>query len=237
MNKNPPDFFNQDIAKIYDDRNSKLLKISDCSFFLLSLILKNLPDKARVLCVGAGTGAEIIFLSQIYPEWTFVALEPSGPMLEVCREKTRKAGIQDRCEFVNSYIHEMDKGENFDAVLSLLVGHFVPLDIRAKFYQEMTDRLKVGGTLASVEISYDLESKEFPFMIKNWESIQALMGATSETLAMLPKLLKEKLVVLSPSKIVELIKQSGIQRPVPFFQAFMIHGFYGIKENQKQHKD
>lgn len=229
MNKNTPDFFNQDMAVAYDNRNSRLSKISDCYLFLLSLVLKDLPQKAKILCVGAGTGAEILFLSKIYPEWSFVALEPSKPMLDVCREKIKKEGLEDRCEFVNGYIHDMKNTEDFDGVLSVLVGHFVPLKDRPKFYKDMTDRLKKGGKLINLEISFDLESKEFPEMLKNWEAIQTLMGATPESITMLPKQLKEMLTVIPPEETKRLIRNSGIKTPISFFQGFMIHGVCGVK--------
>ena len=231
MSKTTPDFFNQKMASDYDERNSKLSQISDCFQFLYSLILQKLPAKAHILCVGAGTGAEILTLSKIYPEWTFVALDPSGPMLDICRERTRNAGIADRCKYVQGYIHDLPLVEEFDAVLSVLVGHFVPLDERASFYLNMSQRLKAGGILINLEISFDLESKEFPSMLENWKAIQSLMGATPESLSKMKDQLKEMLTILPPQKIGELIQQSGIKIPVSFFQAFLIVGHYGVKES------
>jgi len=93
----------------------------------------------------------------------------------------------------------------------------------------VADRLKKGGYLINVEISFDLDSVEYPSMLKNWESIQRLMGATAESLAKLPSALKEILSVMPPAEIGRLIRLGGINNPVQFFQAFMINGWYGIK--------
>lgn len=121
-------------------------------------------------------------------------------MLNVCRERLENAGVAARCEFVHGYVHDLPKQPNFDAVLSILVAHFVKRDDRLSLFQNMTDRLRTGGYLVNAEISFGLDSPEFPPMLSNWESIQALMGGTSESLAALPKVLRETLTVLPRSK-------------------------------------
>ncbi len=224
------DFFTPEMAQRYDERNHKLLPILDCLHFLMGLVLKNLSEHSHVLSVGAGTGKEIISLSQIFPHWTFVALEPSASMLQVCREQLQAKGLADRCDFVQGYIQDLPQQPTFDAVLSILVGHFVNRDERLNFFKTMSSRLRSGGYLVNAEISFDLDSLEFPSMLKNWESIQALMGATPASLAALPKQLREVLTVLPPSETERLFRQSGISCPIRFFQSFMVCGWFGIKD-------
>jgi tRNA (cmo5U34)-methyltransferase len=224
-----PDFFTKEAAQGYDERNSKLSKISDALHFLTGLALKDLPPNARVLCAGAGTGAEILSLSKVYPGWEFTALDPSQSMLEVCRRNMENAGLLDRCEFVHGYTAGLPQGQDFDAVLSIFVGHFIKREERLNFYREMTIRLRPGGYLVNAEISFDLGSEEFPSMLKGWEAVQEKMGATAESLTNLPKILHEVLTVLPPGETEELIRRSGIATPVRFFQAFMICAWFGLK--------
>jgi tRNA (cmo5U34)-methyltransferase len=229
MNKPPVDFFTKEAAEHYDARNSRLNRISDCLHFLIGLLLRDLPVKSRILCVGAGTGAEILYLSQIFPQWRFVALDPSLPMLDLCRKRMVDAGVAERCEFIHGYVGELRGHDNFDAVLSVLVAHFVTHDERPGFYREMTQRLRSGGSLVNAEISFDLDSAEFPAMLKGWEAVQTLMGGTPEYLAALPKQLKDMLTVLPPAETELLLRQSGIAVPLRFFQALMICGWHGTK--------
>jgi tRNA (cmo5U34)-methyltransferase len=231
MKNNPSaiDHFN-DAAKQYDERNRQLAPIMNNLHFLIRLILKNIPDRARVLCVGVGTGTEILSLSETFTEWRFVGVDPSIGMINVCREKLKIAGILDRCELINGSVNDVPEGEKFDSVLSILVGHFVKLEDRLHFYTAMCDRLNQNGFLINTEISYDLNSQHFPLMLKNWEAIQSLMGATPESLENLSTQLREMLTVMSPSEIEIFLNQSGIHVPVRFYQAFMIHGWYGIKK-------
>lgn len=216
-------------AKAYDEKNLQLAPIADNMHFLIRLILKDAPVRARVLCVGVGTGAEILSLSKQFPEWTFVGVDPSIGMLDVCRDRLKSAGVLDRCELIHGYVHDVAKGENFDIALSVLVAHFVKREERLSYYKAMADRLRSNGYLINTEISFDLNSEEFSSMLKNWEAVQLLMGATPESIANLSQVLREMLSVISPLETESLLKQSGIQLPVRFFQAFMISGWYGLK--------
>jgi tRNA (cmo5U34)-methyltransferase len=229
MNKPPTEFFNKEAAQDYDERNAKLAQISGCLHFLTGLILKDLPPQARVLCVGVGTGAELLSLARTFPEWTFVALEPSLDMLKLCQERTKEAGVDTRCEFVHGYIQDLPPHEKFDAALSILVAHFIKREERRSFFQHMTAHLRPGGSLVNAEISGDLDAAEFPQMLKGWEQVQTLMGGTPESIATLPKQLREILTVLPPAETEALLRESGIKCPLRFFQALMISAWWGKK--------
>lgn len=223
-------FFTAELSKNYDEKNRRLAPIADNMHFLIRLILKDLPSCSRLLCVGVGTGAEILSLCTEHPEWSFVGVDPSASMLEVCRERLKKAGVMDRCELIQGYVHEAPAGENFEAALSILVAHFVKREDRILFYQNMQQRLKAGGYLINTEISFDLDSPEFPSMLKNWEQVQSLMGATADSIQALPHTLRDILCVLPPAETERLIRAGGIHLPIRFFQSFLISGWYGRKE-------
>lgn len=224
-----PDLFNQDMAKRYDERNNKLSAISDNLHFLVRLVLADLPEHARILCVGVGTGAEILSLAKARPEWTFVGVDPSKEMLEVCRSRLVQEGVSQRCELIHGYVQDAPAGAAFDGVVSILVAHFIPRAERQSFYRDIIERLKLKGYFVSAEISADLDAPEFPAMLKNWEQVQALMGATPESLQNLGDTLRNTLSVLSPDETTALWQESGFSAPVPFFQAFMIRGWHARK--------
>jgi tRNA (cmo5U34)-methyltransferase len=220
--------FNRDASRTYDEKNSRLSPIVQNLHFLTGLILKGLPTRSRILCVGVGTGAEILSLAKEYPEWSFVGVDPSAAMLEVCKERLEQLGVSGRCELVHGYIQDVPS-EGFDAILCVLVGHFVGRDERSGFYGEMHKRLKEDGYLINAEISFDLDSDSFPSMLEHWRRIQALMGATQESLASLPQALRDMLTVLRPQDVEQFMKASGFVLPTRFFQSFMITGWYAKK--------
>jgi len=224
------DFFTENASKAYDQKNHALAPIAENMHFLIRLVLKDLPARARILCVGVGTGAEILSLAKNHPEWRFVGVDPSAAMLAVCSERLKDAHLSDRCELVHGYVQDVAPEEDFDAVLSVLVGHFIEQSERLDFYRNMQQRLKAGGYFINTEISFDLEAPEFPAMLENWKSVQALMGATPDNLGNLAETLRDHLSILSPAMVKDLIRVSGIAMPVKFFQAFMISGWYGQKD-------
>ncbi len=223
-----PNFFDQEMADAYDLRNRPLKPISDNLHFLLRLVLADLPVDARVLCVGAGTGAEILSLAGEFPGWSFVGVDPSEEMLAVGRYRLKQAGVLDRCELVRGYVHDAPL-IGFHAAVSLLVAHFVKREGRSAFYSAIYDRLRPGGRFVSAEISGDVQGLDFPEMLEDWKRIQALMGATPESLATLDIMMRDMLGVVTTAETEAMWKAAGFQKPVPFFQAFMIRGWHATK--------
>ncbi|SMO72285.1 class I SAM-dependent methyltransferase [Paracoccus laeviglucosivorans] len=225
----PHPAFNRDMAESYDQKNSGLAPISDNLHFLVQMVLAGLPARARILCVGVGTGAEILSLARAFPEWRFTGVDPSAEMLEVCRGRLDRAGLLERCELIHGFAHDAPKGANFDAALAMLVAHFIGHEHRPGFYRDIHDRLKPGGSFVSAEICVDLDAPEFPAMLQNWEQVQSRMGATPEALQKLPDTLRHVLGVLSPAQTDDLLKAAGFALPVPFFQAFLIRGVFATR--------
>ena len=228
----PSDFFNQALAETYDEKNRKLAPIADGLHFLVRLVLADLPTDARILCVGVGTGAEVLSLATAHPKWSFVGVDPSAEMLGVCRDRLQQADVLDRCELIHGFVQDAPEDPEFDAVLSILVAHFVRAEDRPGYYREIHDRLRPDGCFVSAEICFDLESQEMPEMLRNWERVQTLMGATAESLQQLPDTLRNTLCVLSPTKTEALLRAAGFELPVPFFQAFLIRGFFATRSGR-----
>lgn len=222
-------FFNGELARRYDDRNSKLGELSAGMHFAIRLVLDDLPPDARILCVGIGTGAEIMSLAQSHAGWRFVGVDPSIEMLAVCREKLTGASLLDRCELITGYIDDVSADDPFDAILTVMVTHFISHDDRPNFYRSVHDRLRTGGYFVSTEISADLEAADFPPMLRDWAQIQALMGATPEALHNLQMVLRNELSLLSPEATVRLLQTTGFDQPIHFFQTFLVHGWYATK--------
>lgn len=223
-------FFNAAAAHTYDEKNRALAPMADAMHFLIRLILADLPPQSRVLCVGVGTGAEIFSLAKEYPALSFVGVDPSEAMLEVCKERLEKENLGERCELIHGYVEDVPTDIPFAAVLSILVGHFIKKEERVAFYQNIHHRLLKGGIFINTELSFDVASSEFPHMLKEWEKVQRLMGATPESIASLPRVLTEVLTVLPPAEVENSICASGFLSPIQFFQSLMIRGWYAKKE-------
>ncbi len=91
--------FDQDRASSYDQRFAKLAPLRDALHLLIRMVLAELPANARILCIGVGTGAELIYLAQAFPRWRFTAVDPAAPMLDICRQRAEEWDIASRCTF------------------------------------------------------------------------------------------------------------------------------------------
>ena len=66
-NQEPAVVFDQERASSYDKRFAKLAPLRDALHLLMRVILSELPTDAHILCVGVGTGSELIYLAQNFP--------------------------------------------------------------------------------------------------------------------------------------------------------------------------
>lgn len=149
-------FFDNKSSESYDERNRRLLPIIKNLHFLTQLVLADLPADAHILCVGVGTGEEIMALASTYPGWKFTGVEPSAPMCDICQKKIEDAGLASRCTIVNGYVADIDDAPEFDAALCFLVTHFITdLTERQGIFTGMHRRLKPGGYLINADISND----------------------------------------------------------------------------------
>jgi tRNA (cmo5U34)-methyltransferase len=222
------EIFNQ-TAATYDQKWSRLAPINNALHLLTSSILSELPEMARILCVGAGTGAEILSLARTFPGWHFTAVEPSAPMLDVFRRRADEEGISSRCVFHSGYLDFLPPAEPFDAATAFLVSQFIQeRDVRSKFFQSIAGRLRPEGVLVSSDLAADLSAAaDQPGLLEIWFQVMSGSGNLSQPdeIAKMREAYTRDVAVLPPSEVSEIITRGGFDSPVLFFQAGMIHAW------------
>jgi tRNA (cmo5U34)-methyltransferase len=119
--------FDEKRAATYDERAAKLAPLRDTLHLLTRLILAELPNNARILCIGVGTGLELIYLAHEFPQWQFTAVEPAPAMLEICRQKAEASGIASRCTWHEGYLDSLPVSEPFDAATQQVIFSLLAL--------------------------------------------------------------------------------------------------------------
>ncbi|WP_034302701.1 class I SAM-dependent methyltransferase [Herbaspirillum sp. RV1423] len=217
--------FNQQAAS-YDNQWEKLAPLRDGLYLLLSAVLSDLPNNARILSIGAGTGAEIISLAEKFPGWHFTAVEPSGPMLEVFRHKAEKQGITSRCTFHEGYLDSLPKGEAFHAATSLLVSQFIlEQDKRVGFFQSIKQRLRPDGYLISSDLSSDVDSYSYLNLLEIWMRMMSNADVGPEKLNQMRTAYARDVAILPQEKVGEIIASGGFEQPTLFYQCGLIHAW------------
>lgn len=214
-------------AGAYDRQWDKLAPLGECLHALIGMVFGGLADDARILCVGAGTGAEVIHLATRFPRWEFTVVEPSAKMLAVCRRRAEEHGITARCVFHEGYLDSLPGSASFDAATSLLVSQFfTDRDERSAFFRTIAARLRPDALLASADLVSDIDSAEYRSLLEVWLRMLRVAEVPSENLERMPAVYKHDVAVLPPKQVSAIIASGGFEGPVQFFQGGLIHAWY-----------
>lgn len=217
--------FDQQATK-YDQQWEKMTPMSDMLYFFLKIFFSALPPEASVLCVGAGTGKELLFLAREFPRWRFTVVEPSGAMLQVCRSSLEDAGHTSRCDFHHGYVHSLSPKRKHDAATCFLVSQFIlDPEKRSLFFREIAGRLKPGGILASSDLSADTSSENYQDTLALWLKVVAQASLADGDMEKIKETYAKDIAILPAGSIVSIIESGGFETPVRFYQAGMIQAF------------
>ncbi|HWA28254.1 MAG TPA: class I SAM-dependent methyltransferase [Lacunisphaera sp.] len=221
-----PNHFDAKNAASYDTRWAPLAPLRDSLHLQIGLILRPLPAEARILCVGVGTGAEIIALARRFPDWRFLASDPSAPMLDICRQRLAAEGIADRCEFHQAYVQELPTGAAFDAATALLVSHFITQrEPRIEFFRGIAARLRPQGLLISADLSRSATGQHERLLLV-WQEMMRHAGASEEQVAAMLESYGRSVSILTTAEIEDLLTAAGFGPPVQFAQSLLIHAWF-----------
>lgn len=219
--------FNQQAASAYDSQWARLAPFRDGLHLLVAAVLAELPVDARILCVGAGTGAEILSLAEKFPGWRFTAVEPSAPMLDVFRRKAQEQGIASRCTFHEGYLDSLPSCEPFDAATSLLVSHFIlQQDERTGFFRGIRQRLRPNGILINSDLTSDTDAPHYGALLEVWMRTMAGADLSQEKQEQMRAAYRRDVAILAPEIVAGMMASGGFDTPVQFYQCGLIHGWF-----------
>ena len=225
-----PITFDQHRAETYDDQFAEIAPIKTALNLLIQVAWSDLPDDARILCVGAGTGNELLALARVNPTWRFTALDPSEPMLDICRTRMAAEGFADRCTTHTGKLPTLPESEPFDAATALLVSHFITdREDRCRFFRAIAARLKPGGRLVNADISADLNAADYPNRLALWRKMLAHTNIAPDEVDKMTSVLGEQVAVVPPAEIAALLEASGLEEPTLFYQSVLIHAWLSRK--------
>ncbi len=226
-NQEPTIVFDKERAASYDKRMAKLAPLRDALHLLIRVILSELPADARVLCVGVGTGSELIDLAQTFPQWQFTALEPAAPMLDICRQRAEECGIASRCTFHEGYLDSLPGSHSFDAATCLLVSHFfMQKEERRNFFSQIASRVRPNGYLVSSDLVSDMSTSAYQSLLEVWLRMLRYSEVPAEEVEKFRAAHGREAAVLPPHEVESIIASSGFDTPVLFFQTLLIHAWY-----------
>lgn len=221
-------------ASGYDKQWVRMAPIRDGLYFLLESIFADLPADARILCVGVGTGAELAYLARTFPRWRFTALDPSGAMLNVCRQRASAEGYISRCNFHEGYLDSLPIEDRHDGATCFLVSQFIlAQEVRSEFFRAIADRLVPGGVLASSDLASDIGSNAYDALLRVWLQVMSSAVIQPKVLERTRAAYAKDVAILPPQRIASIIESAGFEPPVQFFQAGLMHAWVSKRASGK----
>ena len=181
-----------------------------------ALLRTLLPDGARILIIGAGTGADALALAAQNPNWQLTCVEPLTEMLDRARAKT--AAIA-HITYHRGYLADLPPDEPYDAALCQLVSHFIPeRAAKAQLLRDIAARLKPGGYLIQTDI---IESDELPALIH----FARAQGMPPEGAPLMEKRFNEDIHPLAIEDLPRLAAENGYRAQKTYFRTLTICGW------------
>jgi demethylmenaquinone methyltransferase/2-methoxy-6-polyprenyl-1,4-benzoquinol methylase/phosphoethanolamine N-methyltransferase len=119
----------------------------------LTLDLAAIAAGERVLDAGCGPGTLAIAAKErAGPQGEVCGIDAGAEMIQLAQEKARKAGVDAR--FQVGLIEAIPfPDQHFDVVLSTLMLHHLPDDLKRRGFREIARVLKPGGRLLAADLS------------------------------------------------------------------------------------
>lgn len=175
-------------------------------------------EPARVLVIGAGgTAGEIIAAARLEPAWSFVAIDPSPPMLELARAHMDDAGVSDRVKTVLGTLKDIDSTPSFDAAIMIGVLHHLAGDeAKQEILTQIAARLLPAAPVV-IAGNYRPYSSQ-PLLMAAWAARWRMNGATPEEVqSKMNKILHGAEPPQSEEAVVALLENAGFLKPLRFF--------------------
>ena len=130
-NQKQRNFFNEKIES-YDQVHETYMETK-------RMLAQNLDkDKKKILDLGAGTGLELIYLFEKYPNANAVVIDISENMLE----ELSKRDFAKRVTTICGDFFEVDFGKDYDAVISTSALHHFKPEEKEILYKKIFECLK-----------------------------------------------------------------------------------------------
>ena len=204
----------------------EIFKLSCCC------LKATLPQRARVLVVGAGTGMEIIEFAPLNPDWSFYGIDPSEKMLSLARKKISEKKIRNKISLVQGHVDDLSDNESFDAATCILVMHFQKDDgAKLDLLTSISRSLKPGAPFILVDGCGKPGSRVFKKNLNAWKQYPVIHGLNPDYVEKAFNKTILKLVRFVPeSRILELLREAGFTKIFKFYSGFLYSGWTAYKK-------
>lgn len=196
-----------------------------------SCLRARLPETARLLVVGAGTGMEICEFAPLNPGWSFCGVDPSADMLALAGRKLSERSLANHIELKKGYVDELEDDAQFDGATCVLVMHFLKDDgSKRALLESIGRRLKRGAPLVLIDGFGEPGNAEFEEAKAAWKQYPILHGVPGGAVEKAFRDVIMKMVQFVPeARIFDLLKTAGFTRTFRYYSGFLYGGWMSYR--------
>jgi tRNA (cmo5U34)-methyltransferase len=186
------------------------------------LLAERVPPTGEMLVLGAGGGLELKVLAESQPDWRFLGIDPSAPMLAVARDTL--GPLVSRVELLEGYIDDAPD-RAFDGATCLLTLHFLSAEQRLHTLLGLRRRLKPGAPLVVAHHSFPQGPGEQRRWLERYAAFAIASGVPKADAQRAINAMPERLPLLSPEQDLALLREAGFEDIELFYAAFTFKGW------------
>ena len=218
-------FLDREMVKRYGDGPRRFVPGLDALHVMTALLLaERAPEDARVLVLGAGGGQELKALADARPDWTFVGVDPAGPMLDLAAQVMGDEAH--RADLIEGYIDDAPEGP-FDAATCLLTLHFLDETERVRTVREIHRRLKPGAPFVAAHGSFPQGPGEKDLWLSRYAAFAVSSGFDPEQAEAARSAVAASVNMLTPEQDEAILREGGFADAALFYAAFTWRGWIG----------
>jgi len=188
------------------------------------LLAERVPEKGRVLVVGAGGGMELKTFAQAHPYWTFDGVDPSPEMIDLAEQTL--GPLTSRVRLHQGDIDVAPEGP-FDAATCLLTMHFIEPEERQRVTSEIHRRLRPGAPFVVVHMSIPQQEAERSQWLSRYASFAVSSGVDPQKAETARAAIESQLPLLTPEQDEAILREAGFSNISLFYAGFTFRGWVG----------
>lgn len=212
----------QAVARYLDGPRRFVPGLADLHRMTGILLAERAPADARVLVLGAGGGLELKALAEAHPGWSFVGVDPAGPMLALAAETL--GPLAARVELVQGYIEDAPPGP-FDAATCLLTLHFLEPAERRRTASAIRRRMRPGGPFVAAHGSFPQGAGERARWLSRYAAFAMSSGVDPQRANAARAAVETSVSMLGPDQDRAILHEAGFSDVELFFAAFTWRGW------------
>jgi len=176
MNHKPPTWIYNEIntagvnysdvaeAQRYDEMHQRFRDYEKATATIVNQL--GLGPDSTVIDMGAGTGAFAVSAAKCCKR--VYAVDVSEAMLEVCRTKLKKAGLENVFCRRGGFLSYEHRDELVDAMVSVAVLHHLPDHWKQVGLRRAAQMIKTGGRLFLFDIVFPSDNQDLAQVLEDW---------------------------------------------------------------------